>query len=55
MVLDIALRDIERVLYFEAYMVIDPGMTPLKRSTSTEDDYLQSLKSLVMNLQQYGC
>jgi DNA-directed RNA polymerase subunit beta' len=40
MVLDIALRDIERVLYFEAYMVIDPGMTPLtKGQLLTEDDY----------------
>jgi DNA-directed RNA polymerase subunit beta' len=27
-VLDMTLRDIERVLYFEAYVVIDPGMTP---------------------------
>jgi DNA-directed RNA polymerase subunit beta' len=40
MVLDIALRDIERVLYFEAYMVTDPGMTPLtKGQLLTEDDY----------------
>jgi len=31
MVLDMTLRDIERVLYFEAYVVMDPGMTPLKR------------------------
>ena len=30
MVLDMTLRDIERVLYFEAYVVIDPGMTPLQ-------------------------
>ncbi len=29
MVLDMTLRDIERVLYFEAYVVTDPGMTPL--------------------------
>ena len=40
MVLDIALRDIERVLYFEAYMVVDPGITPLiKGQLLTEDDY----------------
>jgi DNA-directed RNA polymerase subunit beta' len=31
MVLDIPLKDIERVLYFEAYAVIDPGMTPFER------------------------
>ncbi len=40
MVLDIPLRDIERVLYFEAYIVVDPGMTELKRGQlMTEDDY----------------
>ena len=40
MVLDMTLRDIERVLYFEAFVVIDPGMTPLKRcQIMTEDDY----------------
>ncbi len=40
MVLDMTLRDIERVLYFEAYVVVDPGMTPLKKySIMTEDDY----------------
>ena len=41
MVLDMTLRDIERVLYFEAYVVTDPGMTPLTRcQLLTEDDYL---------------
>ena len=30
LVLDMTLRDIERVLYFEAYVVTDPGMTPLR-------------------------
>ena len=41
MVLDMTLRDIERVLYFEAFVVIEPGMTPLKKSQiMTEDDYL---------------
>jgi DNA-directed RNA polymerase subunit beta' len=45
MVLDIALRDIERVLYFEAYMVIDPGMTPLTRGQLlSEDDYLAKVE-----------
>ena len=41
MVLDMTLRDIERVLYFEAYVVTEPGMTPLTRGQLlTEDDYL---------------
>ena len=31
LLLDITLRDIERVLYFEAFVVIDPGMTQLER------------------------
>ena len=45
MVLDIALRDIERVLYFEAFIVVDPGMTPLNRGQLlTEDDYLAKVE-----------
>ncbi|RDI29525.1 DNA-directed RNA polymerase subunit beta' [Pseudacidovorax intermedius] len=40
LVLDMTLRDIERVLYFEAYVIVDPGMTPLKKfGIMTEDDY----------------
>lgn len=40
MVLDMTLRDIERVLYFEAYVVTDAGMTPLKPGQiMSEDDY----------------
>jgi len=45
LVLDMTLRDIERVLYFEAYVVTDPGMTPLKKfSIMSEDDYDAKLK-----------
>jgi DNA-directed RNA polymerase subunit beta' len=40
LVLDMTLRDIERVLYFEAYVVTDPGMTSLKKyAIMTEDEY----------------
>ncbi len=40
LVLDMTLRDIERVLYFEAYVVTDPGMTPLKKyEILSEEDY----------------
>jgi len=40
LVLDMTLRDIERVLYFEAYVVTDPGQTPLKKfAIMTEDDF----------------
>jgi DNA-directed RNA polymerase subunit beta' len=45
MVLDMTLRDIERVLYFEAYVVTDPGMTPLARcQLLTEEDYLAKVE-----------
>ena len=45
MVLDMTLRDIERVLYFEAYVVTDPGMTPLTRcQLLTDDDYLAKME-----------
>jgi DNA-directed RNA polymerase subunit beta' len=39
LVLDMTLRDIERVLYFEAYVVTDPGMTPLKKFNIMSEDY----------------
>ncbi|HEX6793613.1 MAG TPA: DNA-directed RNA polymerase subunit beta', partial [Casimicrobiaceae bacterium] len=45
MVLDMTLRDIERVLYFEAFVVTEPGLTPLNRGQLlTEDDYLAKLE-----------
>jgi DNA-directed RNA polymerase subunit beta' len=45
MVLDMTLRDIERVLYFEAFVVTEPGMTPLTRGQiMTEDDYLSKVE-----------
>ena len=45
MVLDMTLRDIERVLYFEAFVVCDPGMTPLTRAQLlTEDDCLAKVE-----------
>jgi DNA-directed RNA polymerase subunit beta' len=44
-VLDMTLRDIERVLYFEAFVVVEPGMTPLNRAQLlTEDDYLAKVE-----------
>ena len=47
MVLDMTLRDIERVLYFEAYVVTDAGLTGLKRGQiMNEDDYYAKLEEL---------
>ncbi len=48
LMLDMTLREIERVLYFEAYVVIDPGMTELERGQlMTEESYLDAME-------QYG-
>lgn len=41
MMLDMSLRDIERVLYFEAFIVIDPGMTHLQRGQLLTDEAYQ--------------
>ncbi|HFB65089.1 MAG TPA: DNA-directed RNA polymerase subunit beta', partial [Aeromonadales bacterium] len=45
LLLDMTLRDIERILYFEAYVVIEPGMTALEKGQMlTEEAYLDSLE-----------
>jgi len=36
--LDISLRDLERVLYFEAYVVVDPGETDLKQNSLLNEE-----------------
>jgi DNA-directed RNA polymerase subunit beta' len=45
LLLDMTLRDIERVLYFESFVVVDPGMTPLERGQLLNDDqYLEAIE-----------
>ena len=45
LLLDMTLRDIERILYFEAFVVIDAGMTDLQRGQLLTDDmYLDALE-----------
>ena len=45
LLLDMTLRDIERVLYFESYVVTEPGMTSLeRRQMLTEEEYLDVLE-----------
>src|SRR6202789_4016398 len=45
LMLDMTLREIERVLYFEAFVVIDPGMTPMQRGQLLTDEmYLESIE-----------
>ncbi|NQY51268.1 MAG: DNA-directed RNA polymerase subunit beta' [Piscirickettsiaceae bacterium] len=46
--LDMTLRDIERVLYFEAFIVVDPGMTPLGIGHLLSDD------TLLQAVEDYG-
>ncbi|MCP1728658.1 DNA-directed RNA polymerase subunit beta' [Natronospira proteinivora] len=45
LMLDMTLREIERVLYFEAFVVVDPGMTPLERGQLLSDEaYLEAIE-----------
>ncbi len=45
LLLDMTLRDIERVLYFEGFVVIDPGMTTLERGQLlSEEAYLEAIE-----------
>ncbi len=45
LLLDMTLREIERVLYFEAFVVIEPGMTPLTRGQLLSDEaYLEAIE-----------
>ena len=43
LLLDMTLKELERILYFESYIVIDPGLTSLKmRQLLNEDEYLMA-------------
>lgn len=45
LLMDMTLRDIERVLYFEAFVVVDPGMTQLERNQLLSDEqYLEAIE-----------
>lgn len=45
LLMDMTLRDIERVLYFESYVVIDPGMTTLEKGQLLNDEqYFEALE-----------
>jgi len=45
LLLDMTLRDIERILYFEGFVVIDPGMTDLERGQLlTDETYLDAIE-----------
>ncbi|MEN2981019.1 DNA-directed RNA polymerase subunit beta' [Tistrella bauzanensis] len=43
LLLDMTLKDIERVLYFENYVVMEPGLTPLKQhQLLTEEQFMRA-------------
>src|SRR3569623_1511399 len=43
LLMDMTLKDLERILYFEYYVVLEPGLTPLKdRQLLSEDEYLKA-------------
>ena len=45
LLLDMTLRDIERVLYFESFVIVDPGMTTLEKGQLlSEEAYLDALE-----------
>ncbi|MTI53191.1 MAG: DNA-directed RNA polymerase subunit beta' [Alcanivorax sp.] len=45
LMLDMTLRDIERVLYFESFVVTEPGMTTLERGQLlTDEEYFDALE-----------
>lgn len=45
LLLDMTLRSIERVLYFESFVVLNPGMTPLERGQLlTDEEYLEAVE-----------
>jgi DNA-directed RNA polymerase subunit beta' len=45
LMLDMTLREIERILYFEAFVVVDPGMTPMERGQLlTDETYLEAME-----------
>ena len=45
LLLDMTLRNIERVLYFESYVVTDPGMTTLEKGALlTDEQYFESME-----------
>ena len=45
LMLDMTLRDIERILYYESFVVIDPGLTSLERGQLlTDEEYYESIE-----------
>ncbi len=55
LMLDMTLKDLERVLYFENYLVMEPGLTPLKeKQLLSEDEYQDAVDEFGIDSFQAG-
>ncbi len=55
LLLDMTLKDLERVLYFENYIVIEPGMTPLQpKELLNEDQFQNAVEEYGQDAFRYG-
>ncbi len=55
LLLDMTLKDLERVLYFENYIVIEPGMTPLQpKELLNEDSFQNAVEEYGQDSFRYG-
>ncbi len=55
LMIDLTLKDLEKILYFESYVVTEPGMTPLKPlQVMTEDEYLNAQEEYGENAFEAG-
>src|SRR5690606_23781798 len=55
LLLDLMLKDLEKVLYFESFIVIEPGLTPLKKGQLlTEDEYYKAEDEYVVDSFEVG-
>ena len=55
LLLDMTLKDLERVLYFENYIVIEPGMTPLQpKELLNEDQFQNAIEEYGQDSFRYG-
>ena len=50
--IDMKLKDVEKVLYFESFLVIEPGLTDLKKGQLlSEEEHLKAQNTEKMDLQ----
>ena len=50
LLLDITARNLERVIYYENYMVVDPGKTPLEERSFSQNKSISRLKTNMVKI-----